>query len=151
ETGKGGRVSPVLCSLLPFPASFARRHSLAGRAVARCRWRPAMATAEDLAASYYSGRPLSYDEQQQQARAVPTPVPAPQQPPPQGAGEQANNHTQVHGVPGYYSTRLKNTNTVAPAPPPAVTAPPPAVADNQKELSFIDKILMCFKSGKNEK
>ncbi|CAN6362724.1 unnamed protein product [Urochloa humidicola] len=121
-----------------------------------------MATAEDLAASYYSGRPLSYDEQQQQARAVPTPEP--QQRPPQGAGEQANNHTQVHGVPGYYSTRLKNTNTIAPAPSsaaaapaaasapsPAAAAPPTAVADNQKELSFIDKILMCFKSGKNEK
>ncbi|CAL4994177.1 unnamed protein product [Urochloa decumbens] len=139
-----------------------------------------MATADapdnHAAASYYSGRPLNYDPQQAQV-VVPTPEP-PQPPsavvvdranaPPEGAGEQASNHTQVHGVPGYYSARLKkNANTVAPAPsPPAAAAAVPAVASapspaaaaappppatNQKELGFMDKILMCFKGGKNEK
>ncbi|CAL4988737.1 unnamed protein product [Urochloa decumbens] len=136
-----------------------------------------MATADapdnPAAASYYSGRPLNYDPQQAQA-VVPTPEPPSAvvvdraNAPPAGAGEQANNHTQVQGVPGYYSARLKkNANTVAPAPsPPAAAAAVPAVASapspaaaaappppatNQKELGFMDKILMCFKSGKNEK
>ncbi|CAO2148376.1 unnamed protein product, partial [Urochloa humidicola] len=136
------------------------------------RRRSAMATADALenpAASCYSGRPLNYDPQQAQV-VVPTPEPPPQPQPqsavvdranaPQRAGEQASNHTQAHGVPGYYVTRLKNANTVAPAPPAAASAPspaadaaaaPPPVAADQKELSFIDKILKCFKSGKDEK
>ncbi|CAN6371404.1 unnamed protein product [Urochloa humidicola] len=137
-----------------------------------------MATAdapENPAASYYSGRPLNYDPQQAQV-VVPTPEPPPQPQPqsavadranaPQGAGEEASNHTQVHDVPGYYVTRLKNANTVAPAPPTTAAAPaaasapspaadaaaaPPPVAADQKELSFIDKILKCFKRGKDEK
>ncbi|CAO2143813.1 unnamed protein product [Urochloa humidicola] len=129
-----------------------------------------MATADatdDPAASYYSGRPLNYDPQQAQV-VVPTPEPQPlssfvdRANAPQGAGEQANSHTQVHDVPGYYITRLKNANTVAPAPPPAAalaaaSAPSPAAAAtppataNQRELSLFDKILKCFKSGKNEK
>lgn len=49
-----------------------------------------------VAANYYSGRPLGYDAQQ--AQAAPQAPPQPQ--PPQDAGEQANNHTHVHGVPG---------------------------------------------------
>ncbi|CAO2148348.1 unnamed protein product [Urochloa humidicola] len=132
-----------------------------------------MATADapdNPAATYYSGRPLNYDPQQAQV-VVPTPEPPPPPSsavvnpanappaPPQGAGEQANNHTQVHDVPGYYTTRLKNANTVAPAPPAAASAPSPAAdaataaaaAANQRELSFMYKILKCFKSSKNEK
>ncbi|KAG2556850.1 uncharacterized protein LOC120686087 [Panicum virgatum] len=100
--------------------------------------------ANEPTAIYYSGRPLSYDAQQAQAtppvRPQPTvgehasALPATAQQPLQYATEKAN-HTHVHGVPGYYKGRVNKTNTAAVEP--------------EKELSCIDKLLICFMGGKN--
>jgi len=107
--------------------------------------------------NYYSGRPLSYHAQQAQAAPPARPQPAvgeeastppalaPQ--PPKDAGEKAN-HTHVHGVPGYYKRRVNKTNTAASDQSPA---PPPHAVEPEKELSCIDKLLICFMGGKNMK